>query len=109
MDIYLGSSTGVKADLGVVASGVPFRCALFGPEVTVWLHENEDGRAHLESEDGPLPYLNLREGWRVFLIEGTGTWRARHLDEKGSWVVVYVRVRYTDQRWRLEISNNAWD
>lgn len=48
--------------------------------VALWLREDEEEPATLVTEDGPLAHVTLQEGWRIFVVTGVGSWRARFLD-----------------------------
>lgn len=77
-----------------------------GAEICLWLHEGEDVRACLESEDGLLPYLAVKEGWRVYIIEGSGVWRASFLGHAGKLDVLLVHIWCNNGRWKVEFTDH---
>ena len=76
-----------------------------GPNLTLWLREEDDFTATLEGDGGPIGHLAVREGWRVFAVTGNGCWRARFANKHGVPLVARLTVAENEKEWLVQISD----
>jgi hypothetical protein len=72
--------------------------------VTLWLREDDDLPSTLISEEGPANHIATREGWRIFVLQGFGVWRATYVATDGFVQASQITIGKEDEGYYLEVA-----